>query len=150
MRAAVSFTALRNSTEADVGLLVDRRNENVAAVPETPMACLRGLHSNDAGLLVDNAHFLGRDRNAREAWRGHPTHQTTIDFCEKYGQPAFDPAMRSMPRVAFEPIVRRLLARPLRSWNCPWRNEAKCNTRQSRVPPCRARSERGPPPRALK
>ena len=53
MRAAVSFTALRDATEADVRLLVDRMNENVAAVPDTLMACLRGLQSNDAGLQVD-------------------------------------------------------------------------------------------------
>lgn len=191
MRAAVSFTALRDATEADVRLLVDRMNENVAAVPDTLMSVLRGLQSNDAGLQVDRlehslqtatlafqdgaseelvvaalfhdigevmapinhgqvaaaalrpylsetthwvvehhdvfqgyyyAHFLGRDRNAREAWRGHPAYQATVDFCEKYDQPAFDPAMRAMPLEAFEPIVRRVLARPLPSWNRSWQD----------------------------
>jgi predicted HD phosphohydrolase len=191
MRTAVSFTALRDATEADVRLLVDRMNENVAAVPDTLLAVLRSLQANDAGLQVDRLehslqtatlasrdgasdemivaalfhdigevlapinhaqvaaavlrpyvsetthwivehhdvfqgyyylHFLGRDRNARERWKGHPAYQATVDFCEKYDQPAFDPAMRSMPLEAFEPIARRVLARPRADFMGSWQD----------------------------
>jgi predicted HD phosphohydrolase len=73
MRNAVSFTALRDATEADVRLLVDRMNENVAAVPDTLIACLQALKSNDAGLQVDRlehslqtATLAYRDRASEE------------------------------------------------------------------------------------
>ncbi|MEQ9333734.1 peptidase [Thalassobaculum sp.] len=55
---------------------------------------------------------LGRDNTQREAYRGHPAFERTALFCERYDAPAFDPAYDTMPLEAFEPIVRRLLARP--------------------------------------
>lgn len=192
MRAAVSFATLRDATEADVRLLVSRMNENVAAIPDTLMDCLRALQANDAGLQVDRLehslqtatlayrdgasdeivvaalfhdigeilapvnhaqvaaavlrpyvsetthwmvehhdvfqgyyyrHFLGKDRTARERWKGHPAYQLTVDFCEKYDQPAFDPAMRSMPLEAFEQTVRKVLARPRPEWSGAWQDQ---------------------------
>ncbi|MSP84155.1 MAG: HD domain-containing protein [Alphaproteobacteria bacterium] len=57
-------------------------------------------------------HHFGRDRNARDRFRGHPHYQQTIDFCEKYDQNAFDPNYDTMPLSAFAPMVRRLFDRP--------------------------------------
>ena len=35
-------------------------------------------------------HYLGMDRNMRDAFKGHPHFQHTAEFCQKYDQPAFD------------------------------------------------------------
>ena len=56
-------------------------------------------------------HFMGKDRNEREKFRGHPAYQMTVDFCHKYDQNSFDPKHDTMPLSAFEPIARRLFAR---------------------------------------
>lgn len=57
-------------------------------------------------------HFLGLDRNARDAHRGHPHYEHTAEFCEKYDQAAFDPDYDTMPLEAFEPMVMRLFQAP--------------------------------------
>lgn len=56
-------------------------------------------------------HHFGRDRDARDRFKGHPHYQACVDFCQKYDQNAFDPAFDTMPLSAFEPMVRRLFAR---------------------------------------
>ncbi|MEC9068235.1 MAG: HD domain-containing protein [Pseudomonadota bacterium] len=60
-------------------------------------------------------HFLGMDRDAREAFRGHEHFDACAEFCEKYDQAAFDPDYESEPLSFFEPMVRRVMARPLAS-----------------------------------
>ncbi|MBN34825.1 MAG: peptidase [Rhodospirillaceae bacterium] len=58
------------------------------------------------------AHFQGRDRYARDKYKGHPYYQDCIDFCAKYDQMAFDPDYtETMPLEAFEPMVRRIFSR---------------------------------------
>jgi predicted HD phosphohydrolase len=57
-------------------------------------------------------HHYGKDRNAREQFRGHPAFEKTIEFCSKWDQMAFDPSYDTMPLSAFEPIVRRVFAQP--------------------------------------
>jgi predicted HD phosphohydrolase len=57
-------------------------------------------------------HHFGKDRNCRDQFQGHPGFQKTVDFCEKYDNTAFDPKMRAMPLKAFEPMVRRVFAKP--------------------------------------
>lgn len=56
-------------------------------------------------------HFLDRDRNERDRFRGHPAFERTAAFCERWDQPAFDPAYEAMPLAALEPMVRRLFGR---------------------------------------
>jgi predicted HD phosphohydrolase len=51
------------------------------------------------------------ERDAREAYRGHPAFEATAIFCERWDQPAFDPDYPTLPLAAFEPLVRRFLAR---------------------------------------
>ena len=61
--------------------------------------------------LVYYAHHHGRDRNARDKYRGHPWYQDAVDFCHRWDQAAFDPDYESLPLEFFEPMVRRLFAR---------------------------------------
>ncbi len=58
-------------------------------------------------------HYLGMDRDAREAHRGHQYFEACEEFCRKYDQAAFDPAYDTAPLEFFEPMLRRVMARPL-------------------------------------
>jgi predicted HD phosphohydrolase len=60
-------------------------------------------------------HFLGLDRNLRDQYRGHPHFEATAQFCHLYDQAAFDPAYKSMPLDAFEPMIQRVFMRPKNS-----------------------------------
>lgn len=60
-------------------------------------------------------HHLGLDRNMREQFRGHQWFDYTAEFCAKYDQAAFDPDYDTMTLDAFEPMVRRLFAKPRNS-----------------------------------
>lgn len=60
-------------------------------------------------------HHLGLDRDMREQFRGHPFFEPTAQFCHLYDQNSFDPDYESMPLEAFEPMLRRVLARPKRA-----------------------------------
>lgn len=57
-------------------------------------------------------HHGGGDRFARERYRGHPMFERTAEFCERWDQMSFDPNYDTLPLEAFEPMVRRLFARP--------------------------------------
>jgi len=58
---------------------------------------------------------IGLDRDMREQFRGHPDFEYTAQFCHLYDQNSFDPTYESMPLTAFEPMVRRVMDRPVRS-----------------------------------
>ncbi|MGD8396184.1 MAG: HD domain-containing protein [Candidatus Eiseniibacteriota bacterium] len=60
-------------------------------------------------------HHLGMDRNLRDAHRDHPHYARTEEFCARYDGPAFDPAAETLPLEWFEPMLRRIFARPTRS-----------------------------------
>ncbi|MDQ2877877.1 MAG: HD domain-containing protein [Pseudomonadota bacterium] len=62
-------------------------------------------------------HYIGGDRDLRENYRGHPHFEACAEFCEKYDQSAFDPAYESAPLSFFEPMVGRVLARPIHAIN---------------------------------
>src|SRR5215470_11562500 len=57
-------------------------------------------------------HHLGGDRNARDALRQHPWYDACVHFCAQWDQCSFDPDYRSEPLEFFEPLVRRIFARP--------------------------------------
>ena len=59
--------------------------------------------------------FIGMNRDMREAFRGHEHFEDTARFCELYDQTAFDPDYDSAPLEFFEPMVRRVFARPINS-----------------------------------
>ena len=60
-------------------------------------------------------HYIGLDRDMREAFRGHPHFEDAARFCELYDQSAFDPDYDSAPLDFFEPMLRRVFAAPKRS-----------------------------------
>lgn len=57
-------------------------------------------------------HHLGMDRNLRDRFAGQSFYDATLEFCEKYDAPAFDPAYDTLPLAFFEPMLRRVMARP--------------------------------------
>ena len=57
-------------------------------------------------------HHLGLDRDMREQYRGHPHFEYTAQFCHLYDQNSFEPDYDTMPLDAFEPMLRRVVARP--------------------------------------
>jgi len=54
-------------------------------------------------------HYLGADRNARDAYRDSPYYEYTEEFCAKYDQTAFDPDYVSAPLAHYEPLIRQYL-----------------------------------------
>ncbi|GAB5487043.1 MAG: HD domain-containing protein [Parasphingorhabdus sp.] len=60
-------------------------------------------------------HYLGQDRDMREEYRGHEHFEDCAEFCEKYDQAAFDANYDTAPLEFFEPMVRRVMARPKNS-----------------------------------
>ena len=60
-------------------------------------------------------HHLGLDRNAREAYRGHPLFGECAAFCARYDQNSFDPEYDTLPLAHFEPLVRKVFAAPKQS-----------------------------------
>lgn len=92
--------------------------------PEIAAAILRPFVSEELHWIADKHgafqgyyffHYLGMDRDVRENFRGHPHFEACAEFCEKYDQAAFDPAYESAPLDFFEPMVRRVFARPINS-----------------------------------
>ncbi|MCW1382117.1 HD domain-containing protein [Novosphingobium sp. KCTC 2891] len=57
-------------------------------------------------------HFLGMDRNLRDRFRDHPFYDSCAEFCAKYDQSAFDPDYDTLPLSFFEPMLRRVMAKP--------------------------------------
>lgn len=60
-------------------------------------------------------HYVGMDRDIREQYRGHPHFEACAHFCEKYDQAAFDPGYDSAPLSFFEPMLRRVMEKPMNS-----------------------------------
>ncbi len=60
-------------------------------------------------------HHVGMDRDLGDSFRSHPHFDACAEFCEKYDQAAFDPDYDSEPLSFFEPMVRRVMARPINS-----------------------------------
>ena len=54
---------------------------------------------------------VGRDKNAREKYRGHPDFDACAAFCEKWDQNSFDPNYDTLGIDAFMPMVNRVLSR---------------------------------------
>ena len=60
-------------------------------------------------------HHVGADRNARDEHRGHSSFERTEEFCALFDQCSFDPDYDTAKLEHFEPMVRRVLAKPKRS-----------------------------------
>jgi predicted HD phosphohydrolase len=57
-------------------------------------------------------HHFGGDRHARERLREHPWYPACVHFCAAWDQCSFDPDYPAEPLATFEPLVRRIFARP--------------------------------------
>jgi len=53
----------------------------------------------------------GDDANAREAYRGHPWFDATVEFCERYDENCFDPGYNWLPLEYFAPAVEDVFSR---------------------------------------
>ena len=60
-------------------------------------------------------HYVGLDRNGREAFKDNPHYQACVDFCHLYDQNSFDAEYDSEPLEFFVPMVERVLAAPKKS-----------------------------------
>ena len=60
-------------------------------------------------------HHIGLDRDLRERHRGHPQFDLTAEFCAEFDSPAFDPAYPTPSLEHYEPLVRSMMATPVRS-----------------------------------
>ena len=60
-------------------------------------------------------HYIGLDRDMREAFRGHAHFEDTARFCELYDQTAFDEDYETAPLSFFDPRVMKLFERPKQS-----------------------------------
>ena len=61
-------------------------------------------------VLADGQIIL--DRDMREQFRGHPHFEYCAQFCHLYDQNSFEPHYDTLPLVAFEPMLRRVVAKP--------------------------------------
>jgi predicted HD phosphohydrolase len=55
-------------------------------------------------------HYVGADRNARDAFVGHPHYELTEEFIRLYDMPSFDPAYATPPLEHFEPLLHSFFA----------------------------------------
>ncbi|WP_415721145.1 HD domain-containing protein [Photobacterium ganghwense] len=60
-------------------------------------------------------HYLNMDRHMRDAFQDHPYFERTLEFVTKYDSPAFDPKGDTLPLTFFEPMIRKVFAKPVRS-----------------------------------
>ena len=60
-------------------------------------------------------HYLGLDRDMRDAFASSPHYDLCAEFCQEYDQNSFDPDYPTMPLEEFEPSLRSFFARPKRS-----------------------------------
>jgi predicted HD phosphohydrolase len=62
-------------------------------------------------------HHIGKNKDAREKYRGHQYFQDCAEFCEKWDQISFDPSYDTVPLEAFMPNVQRIIGRvPFSAW----------------------------------
>lgn len=101
--------------------------------PEVAAAIIKPFVSEEIHWICQNHgafqgyyyfHFLGMDQNVREKFRDSPYFDACAEFCEKYDQTAFDPDYDTESLEFFEPMVRRVMARPLSSMYAKLAEEA--------------------------
>ncbi len=60
-------------------------------------------------------HFIGMDRNMRDQFKSSPHYGRTEEFIAKYDNPAFDFDKPRLSLDTYEPMVRRVFAKPKNS-----------------------------------
>ncbi|MBI1182181.1 MAG: HD domain-containing protein [Alphaproteobacteria bacterium] len=59
--------------------------------------------------------FVGLDKNRRDKFKDSPYYEHTREFIDKYDMPAFDPDYPTMSLDEFEPMMRRVMRKQLKS-----------------------------------
>jgi len=59
--------------------------------------------------------FMGLDKNHREVHKDSPHYDHTVEFVEKYDMLAFDPDYPTMTLEEFEPMLRRVMTKNLKT-----------------------------------
>ena len=62
-------------------------------------------------------HHLNKDRYVRKKYKDHPYYQSCMDFCHKWDQCSFHPDYDTFPLEHFEPMVRNVLSKPLKTFD---------------------------------
>ena len=92
--------------------------------PDIAAAILKPFVSEDHLWMVEKHgifqgynffHHFGMDRNMRDDFAGHRAYDLTVEFCQEYDQPAFDPTYQSMRLEEFLPAVQDLFKTPKNS-----------------------------------
>ena len=92
--------------------------------PEVAAAILKPFVTDELHWICQNHgafqgyyyfHHLGMDRDVRDRFQDNPHYEACAEFCEQYGQASFDPDYESESLEFFEPMVRRVMAKPLAS-----------------------------------
>ena len=60
-------------------------------------------------------HYIRLDLNLRDRFRDSPHYERTVEFVDRYDDPAFDPKAETFPVATFEPILQRVFATPKNS-----------------------------------
>ena len=60
-------------------------------------------------------HHLGMDRNMRDRFKGTEDYDRTEAFIRRYDDPAFDASRPILSIEPFEPMVRKVFAKPRKS-----------------------------------
>lgn len=99
----------------DIGELLSPSNHG-----DIPAAILKPYISEQSYWILANHeifqgfyyfHHVGGDRNKREIFKENPHYMATVEFCEKYDAPSFDPTFSSYELAFFSPMVHRLFSR---------------------------------------
>ncbi len=56
--------------------------------------------------------YLGKDPDARNAYKDHPSYQLAASFADEWDQTSFDPDYDTLPLEHFEPLIERYFSRP--------------------------------------
>lgn len=100
----------------DIGdLLAPYNHDGVAAAIGAPYLreeCTWVLKTHGIFQMVYYAHHMGKDRYARDKYKGHAYYDTAVDFCERWDQSAFDPDYDYLPLEHFRPAVEEVFTRP--------------------------------------
>jgi predicted HD phosphohydrolase len=59
--------------------------------------------------------FMDLDKNRREVHKDSPHYAHTVEFIDKYDMPAFDPDYPTMTLEDFEPMMRRVMTRDMKT-----------------------------------
>lgn len=93
--------------------------------PEVAAAILKPFVSAENHWMIENHgvfqghnffHFIGMDRDMRDMFSEHPHYERTREFVDLYDNPAFDPEGETLPLEFFEPMLRKVFAKPKNSF----------------------------------